>query len=134
MKGIQFIKKLIIISLVIGVTISLLSLFEFFAKLQQVSWLCLAFFFFTTIFVHYIAIAGIQNKSNARFIIHVFGSLMGKFILCVLSILAYYKLASPGDLYFIIPFFIMYVIFTTFETYILAKLTRMGLTKPNSKS
>jgi hypothetical protein len=49
------------------------------------------------------------------------GNVMFKIIACFGVVGVYYKLYKPTDKYFLLPFLLVYLIFTIFETYFLLK-------------
>jgi len=54
------------------------------------------------------------------------GVTIGKIFIAILFILGYNQLMQPDSRFFIIPFFLMYLIYTIFETYIMMKLGRLN--------
>jgi hypothetical protein len=48
-----------------------------------------------------------------------------KMALCLFVIVGYFKLAEPSSKMYAIPFLIVYLIFTIFETYFMMKLSKV---------
>jgi|APTNR8051073442_1049403.scaffolds.fasta_scaffold00229_18 hypothetical protein len=55
----------------------------------------------------------------------VIGLSMGKMMAAALGVIVYAKAVQPQSKLFIVPFFIIYAIFTVYETIVLTKLGRM---------
>ncbi|MCR9290789.1 MAG: hypothetical protein NXI23_25740 [Bacteroidetes bacterium] len=55
----------------------------------------------------------------------ILGFIFGKMFLCVIFVLIYSKTVLPETKYFLVPFFIIYLAYTVFETMILTKLARL---------
>lgn len=66
-----------------------------------------------------------QNAFTSLLLVFIFG----KMLLCIVFVLLYSKIILPETKFFLIPFFIVYLGFTVFETIILTKLARL---KPSS--
>ena len=64
-----------------------------------------------------------KNKNN--FTALVLGFIFGKMFLCVIFILIYTRTVFPESKFFLVPFFIIYLAYTVFETMILTKLGRL---------
>ena len=64
-----------------------------------------------------------KNKNN--FTALVLGFIFGKMFLCVIFVLIYTKTVFPESKFFLIPFFLIYLVYTIFETTILTKLGRL---------
>ncbi|MFT5909730.1 MAG: hypothetical protein ACI9XO_001246 [Paraglaciecola sp.] len=55
----------------------------------------------------------------------VFGSIIGKMFLTVFLVVAYFEVQQPQDSHFLIPFFLIYLAFTIFETAFMMKLSKV---------
>jgi hypothetical protein len=64
-----------------------------------------------------------SNKNN--FTSLVLGFIFGKMFLCVIFVLLYTKTVFPDTKFFLVPFFIIYLAYTVFETMTLTKLARI---------
>ena len=65
-----------------------------------------------------------KQKNNAVMLNMVLVNTMSKLLLSVSIVVLYYKLKSPDDGIFVVPFIIIYVIFTVFETYYMSEQAR----------
>lgn len=87
-------------------------------------WISIAFFSIMTAITYPIASIGIVKRSHASFTAYVFGAMAIKFFACILLIMAYYFYTKTDQISFVIPFFMVYFIYTIFETYHLSSLAR----------
>jgi hypothetical protein len=111
----SFIIQLIILTAATAILIAIANYFiPFFQAQQSVTWISLAFFFLLTIITGYIGFRSIE-KNAYGFVSNVNGMVMLKLLFCVGFVVAWLLIAKPGKPYFVIPFFILYVIFTFFE-------------------
>jgi Zn-dependent protease len=123
----QFASQLALVSL-----LSLLALFGLFQvpKLdgyQWLGWISWGIFIMLSVLMYYFGKQSAHSTNKHTFTNTVMGFTVGKMILAVLLIVAYLQLAEPTDKLFIIPFFVVYFIFTAFETYVMMKLGRTGV-------
>lgn len=88
------------------------------------SWICLAAFMGITVFMFLIGEKSAQSPNKNAFTSAALGFIMGKMMLAVIVILTYNKFAEPESKIFIVPFFIVYIIYTIFETYFMMKLAK----------
>ncbi len=61
-----------------------------------------------------------QQPNKGMLLNLVIINVMFKFLIAIAVVLVYYKLRSPEDGIFVLPFIIIYVIFTIFETYFMS--------------
>ena len=86
------------------------------------SWISLASFVGLSLLMYFVGNKSAKGENKNNFTNVVLGFTMGKMFLSILVIYIYFKLAQPGGKLFILPFFIVYFIFTAFETYFMMKL------------
>ena len=63
-----------------------------------------------------------KNKDTNLFTGVVLGFTFGKIFLSFLIVVGYHQLAQPTSKIFLLPFFIVYLIFTIFETYLMMQI------------
>jgi hypothetical protein len=63
-----------------------------------------------------------QSSNKGLFTGIVLGFTFGKIFLSLLIVIGYHQLAQPNSKIFILPFFLVYLIFTIFETYIMMQI------------
>lgn len=68
--------------------------------------------------------SAVQSTNKYRFIQVLIIIIMGKIFLSLLFFLAYMKLFQPADKLFVIPFILIYLIYTVFEVYYLEKIAK----------
>lgn len=118
----QFAVQLSLVTLFIGVLLWFLSSFSVFYEHQHLSWLSLLLFFFISIVMYFSGRWGIRNDNKNLFIGLVYAYMGGKMLLSILLIVLYYFYVEPSTKLFILPFFVVYFVFTIFESYFLVKL------------
>jgi hypothetical protein len=120
-----FYKLLVSVSLLTVAILFLLS--QFFPVLKSYSdlgWLSFILFFTITIMMFFFGKQAIDSPSKMMFSNVSMAFLLMKMLLSIMILVLYKKLAHPASNTFIVPFFIVYLIFTIFETYVMLKLTR----------
>lgn len=84
----------------------------------------------TTIFIailigaYYFGQMAIRSASKSRFIQLVMMIIVIKMLVCVLIIAVYVQLVVPDTKLFVIPFLLIYLIFTIFEVIVLERIAR----------
>ncbi len=68
--------------------------------------------------------AAVKSTNKYRFIQVLLLVIMGKIMISLLAILAYMKLTEPPDKRFVLPFILIYLIYTVFEVYYLEKVAK----------
>ncbi|MEL6924788.1 MAG: hypothetical protein AAFO94_12145 [Bacteroidota bacterium] len=113
-------------------TMLLLVLFQQMADVRSYpnfAWLCLGFFIVFSIVMYFFGWRTSLSSDRNAFTRTIIGFMGLKMFFSVLLVATYVKLVEPDSKYFLIPFFIVYLIFTVFETYF---MSRLGRIKPNS--
>ncbi len=82
-------------------------------------------FFLISIIMYVAGRKAALSKNKHNFTNVSLGITMGKIFTAIIFILGYDQLLEPASRFFIIPFFIMYLIYTIFETYVMMKLGKM---------
>ncbi len=123
----QFISQLAIVSLVS--LLALIGLFQIpkLSAYHWFGWLSWGAFVGLSALMFLFGKQSAQSANKHSFTNTVLGFTVGKMFLAVLLIMAYFQLAEPQDKLFIIPFFVVYFVFTAFETYVMMKLGRTGV-------
>ena len=75
--------------------------------------------------VYFMAAKAAISKDKNAFTRLIMGLTFAKLILTLILVIAYQRLAHPGSLFFIIPFFLIYMAYTIFETMYLTKLGKI---------
>ena len=92
---------------------------------QFLAWLSLVFFIGLCIFMFFTGRAAALSKNKNAFTNAFLGFLMLKLFACGGILIGYLKLAAPDTKLFALPFFGLYIIYTTFEVLFLIKLGKL---------
>jgi len=96
-------------------------------------WLSIAFFFFFSLAMYFFAKKAALSSNRHAFTNVTIGTLAGKLLLSVVLLVIYKQVADPPDRLFIIPFFIVYLFYTMFETNFMIKLGRLSGNQTKTK-
>lgn len=118
----EFTAQLFLVTLFVGIVLWLLSFLPIFHAHQQLSWLSLLLFFVISIVMYFTGRWGVNNENKNTFIGLMYAYMGGKMFLSIVLIMLYYFYVEPETKLFILPFFVVYFIFTIFESYFLMKL------------
>ena len=91
---------------------------------QDFSWISLAVFIALSILMYNFGQTSAKSENKNNFTNTVLGFTVGKLFLAIIVIVSYNVLMEPSSKFFIVPFFVVYFIFTAFETYFMMKLGR----------
>jgi hypothetical protein len=117
----NFLLQLTIISVISFLLLFLLNKLPQFAPFQAFSYLsCISFVLFSAMMYFLAARAAVSSDKN-----QVLLTTSAKMALCIFVIVGYFKLAEPSSKMYAIPFLIVYLIFTIFETYFMMKLSKV---------
>jgi hypothetical protein len=121
----NFLLQLTIISVISFLLLFLLNKLPQFAPFQAFSYLsCISFVLFSAMMYFLAARAAVSSDKNL-FLQQVLLTTSAKMALCIFVIVGYFKLAEPSSKMYAIPFLIVYLIFTIFETYFMMKLSKV---------
>ena len=118
----KFFSLLAILSIVVFILLWLLHLNVALQPYQSFSWLSCTFFIFLSIIMYSSAVMASKSKSVHTFTNVSLGFMMLKMMFSAIIILFYNKLMKPDSIVFLIPFFLIYLFYTIFETYFMIKL------------
>ena len=118
----DFFMQLLLLSLGIGVGFIFLNRIPQLQAHAGLSWLSLSLFVGLSLLMFYVGKRTALSENKNDFTNVVLGFTVGKMFLSILVIYLYFRLAQPEGKWFILPFFIVYFLFTAFETYFMMKL------------
>ena len=95
---------------------------------QSLSWISLAFFVALSILMFYTGKVTAASENKNLFTSAVLGFVFGKMALSLLIVIVYTREVQPESKYFVLPFFLVYILYTIFETWY---LIRLGRQKPS---
>ena len=117
-----FFRQLTILSTITALALFLVNQFTPIAAYSDFSWISLSFFILLTIAMYAVGYFTSKSESKTAFTGTILGFTFGKIALSFVVVLAYHKYAQPTSKAFVIPFFIVYLVYTAFETYIMTVL------------
>lgn len=121
----QFFWQLGLLSTGVCCIIGLLNFIPFFSTYQQLSWLSILLFVMISMTMYYLGRWAIEHSNKHLFTSLLYGFMGGKMLLSVILIYVYNLMAQPETKLFILPFFLVYVFYTVFESYFLIKINNM---------
>jgi hypothetical protein len=118
----------IFLTLTILLTVSLLFLcFFLFPPLSayaKLGWASLVLFINITFLMFFLGKKTIASPNKLLFSNISMGFIFLKMVMSLMIIVTYKKMTHPASNLFIVPFFIVYLTFTIFETYLMLKMTQ----------
>jgi heme A synthase len=117
-----FYTQLLVLSLVVAAVVFFLNRVPKLQADAPLSWLSLFLFIALSALMFFIGKRTAKSENKNDFTNVVLGFTIGKMFLSIMVIYAYMMLMEPEGKFFIIPFFIVYFMFTAFETYFMMKL------------
>jgi hypothetical protein len=102
-------------------------IFFFFPPLYnyaKLGWASLALFINITFLMFFLGKRAIVSPNKMLFSNISMGFIFLKMVMSLMIIVTYKKIAHPASNLFIVPFFIVYLTFTIFETYLMLKMTQ----------
>jgi hypothetical protein len=127
-----FFAQLAIVTLLAAAAAYGINTFPQFAGVQPIAWISLGIFVLLSVVMFYAGRNAAFSENKHSFTNVSLGVTIGNIFIAILFILGYDQLMQPESRFFIIPFFLMYLIYTIFETYIMMKLGQLG-TKADRK-
>jgi hypothetical protein len=125
-----FYQQLTLLSAVVMAVILLLGYFPVFKASFNYSIVSLCFFISLSIFIFYLAKSASTSQNKNTFTQLVIGVTVLKMFLVLALIIVFYKGFHLRGNPFLIPFFFVYICFTSFEVYYMTKLGRVKTQKP----
>lgn len=122
----QFFIQLTIVTFSTSILIWLFSFIPLFHDYQPLSIISILLFVSISIIMYYTGRWGVQHNNKNTFITLMYAYMGGKMILSIFVIMLYYLYVEPSTNLFILPFFLVYFIYTIFESYFLMKVNELG--------
>ncbi|QQS30701.1 MAG: hypothetical protein IPM47_07160 [Sphingobacteriales bacterium] len=108
--------KLLLFSVMVGLATGMLHVTGKLGDYPGFAWLCYGFFTLLSFFIIYLIAMTNQSSTPGRAVNLVLGAMGLKFLFSILMVLVYILAANPQTVYFIIPFFVLYTLYTVVET------------------
>ncbi len=119
-----FTKQLSLLSLLVAILLFALHYTPQIAPYSGISWLSLLLFILLSILMYYFGDQAAKSDNKHTFTNVVIGFMAGKMFISLMLIFLYKKLVEPETSWFVLPFFLVYLFFTIYETYFMGKLGR----------
>lgn len=119
-----FLWQLTLITAATALLLSAMHRLPEFYENRLLSWLSLAFFLVLSFLMFALGRRTAAAANKSAFIGTVMAFVFGKMLLSILLIALYSQEFRPESRYFVVPFFLVYLVYTIFETYFLMKLGR----------
>ena len=128
MRAQTFYKQLGVITILSAIAIYFVHQIPILTPYSLLSYLSMGLFVGLCILMFYVGrkAALSENKNNFTNAFLIF--LMLKLFSCAILVIVYFKVVEPASKLFVLPFFGLYVIYTTFEVIFLSKLGRLKTT------
>lgn len=117
-----FLLYLFISILLASAALIFLNEFEAYQPYKWVGIISILFFVFLSAALYFILRKFVYHPDRQLFISGTIGNMFLKMVLSITLLLVYYYVSAPQDGLFVVPFLIVYVIFTIFETIFMVRL------------
>lgn len=124
----SFYQQLAFISIPTAIAIYFVHRIPILAPHSLFSWISILLFIGLCIFMFYVGRKTALSKNKNDFTNAFLIFLMVKLFSCAILAIAYLKVVEPETKLFVLPFFGLYIIYTTFEVVFLTKLGRLKTT------
>ncbi len=122
--------KLLFFSIAVSITLGILQFLNKLGDYPGFAWLCYGFFTLLSFFIIYLIAMTNQSSTPGRAVNLVLGAMGLKFLFSILMVLGYILAAQPQTVHFIIPFFVLYTLYTVVETRFLMQVVGTKTKKP----
>jgi len=130
----NFLRPLLGLSLALFVLVILTGYFAPLAPYQDIFFISILFFVVFSIITYGLAHTAAHSSNKFAFTHVTFLFLFGKLFFSVLILIVYKKIAQPETDLFVLPFFLVYLCYTAFETGFMMKLGRISGKKSGKRS
>ncbi|MDX1407278.1 MAG: hypothetical protein R3330_04070 [Saprospiraceae bacterium] len=100
---------------------------------SQFTMICTAVFVMINVLAFFLGTGAARSANKYRFIHLMMILILVKMMICVALVLIYVRIGQPASKLFVIPFLMIYVIFTVFEIYVLQKVARIKPQEANDE-
>ena len=122
MPPITFFRQLSILSIFTAIALFGLNQWSVLSPYQDFSWISLAFFVLLTLAMYGVGTLTAKSKNTAAFTGTILGFTFAKMLFSLVIVIVYFQYMKPSSKVFVIPFFIVYLVYTAFETWFMMKL------------
>ncbi|MEM9850143.1 MAG: hypothetical protein AAF847_19790 [Bacteroidota bacterium] len=93
-----------------------------FAPFSSISWITIVAFTLLLLVMYFAATQAAKNNTSGRFLSLFMGFTMLKMVFAVCIIVWYHHFKNPETNLFVFPFFLLYLIYTCYEVWLMTKL------------
>ena len=126
MQSKQFFIQLFAVTIATGLILFFLNNRDTFRADAVFSWGGLAFFFLLSLVMFIVGNKAAHAENKNKLVNTILGFTVLKLFVTFVAILAYYLLTEPETKFFVIPFIIVYLVYTIFETSFMMKLSKVA--------
>jgi hypothetical protein len=94
------------------------------SQFQNLFWICQFFFVALSILSFYGGKYFVHQKSKNTFSTFLMGLIMFRLLCSVAIIIGYFNIVKPTSKLFLLPFFVVYLVYSIYEVYFLSKIGR----------
>lgn len=123
----SFFTQLLLVTLGAVIMIVLMGMVPALKPFTDLSWVTCSFFVIVSIIMFFFGYRAALSDSKYAFSNIIIGFMMGKMMLTIALVLGYNNYMQPSTKLFLLPFFMVYLIYTVFETHFMMKLGRMNV-------
>ena len=127
MKSSVFFRWLIILTLLLTTLIFVLSFIHIFKDSLAISLSSIVFFVSLSIVVFYLGNAAARSTNKNRLTQLIMILVFFKLFSCLLIIMIYDRFFHPPNNYYVLPFFLIYILYTVFEVIMLTKANKLSV-------
>jgi FtsH-binding integral membrane protein len=124
-----FLKKLSLVALFLLIVLVALGQFQAFKEGLYFNLIGLAYLYLVSLFSFLMMKRAVESENNSDFMLYSAAAFAGKFFLSITFVAVYFFIWKPEGKYFILPFFLMYLIFSgliAFDTKRIYRITKDG--------
>ncbi len=121
----RFFFQLVMLTILLTGIVLFLQIFSIFKASFGFSIISVGFFSLLSVVMFFTAAKAAVNKDKNAFTRLIMIFTLGKMLLTVVLVVTYQMIVKPHGVYFVIPFFLAYIVFTIFETIFLTKLGKI---------
>ena len=120
----SILKNVLLFAAIVGACMGVLQYLQLLGTRPDFAWICFAFFTLLTFLTIYITSISVKASNKVKGTNMILGAMGIKFLFSMFLILAYILAVRPDDARFILPFFVLYILFTVIETKYLLQITK----------
>lgn len=129
----KFLRPFIGLTISLALLVVLIGFYPPLAAYQDIFIISILFFVAFSILTYWLADNAARSKNKFAFTQVTFLFLFGKLLFSVLILVVYKQIAMPENNLYVLPFFLVYLCYTVFETGFMMRLGRISGKQPEQK-